>query len=200
METPQAMIAILAGGESRRMGQDKAAMLWNGRSFLEGIAVAACSVSPDVAVIGRTRPGNWSQPSIAFLPDTEAGEGPLRGLEAALCAAGSRPVLLLACDMPLLTADALRWLLGEARAREPLEQGLVAVNEGRLEPLFSVYAPECLPLVREALASGRRSLHGMIQAGRFSFADVPAEVAARIANINTPEELARVSMSWNLLK
>ena len=184
-------VAILAGGESRRMGTDKAALLFGGLSLLERTARTALFAGLTVLVVGRARPDGWQTPKVDFVLDAAPGRGPLGGLEMAMNHAGG-PVLAVACDMPLLTSEALVWLRDRAAASTS-EHGLVVLNEGQWEPLFSVYAPACLPLIESRLAAGRLSLHGLIEAGEFARADAPGWVAAQLVNINTPEELRRLS-------
>ena len=179
-------IAILAGGQSRRMGTDKAALPIGGMTLLERTARLALALNLPVLVVGRARPDDWPLPGVSFIEDTEAGLGPLGGLATTLRSARTS-VLALACDLPLLTEEALRWLIAQAEAKfGPL--GLVTrCGEGQ-EPLFSVYDPACLPLIEARLAAGRRSLHGLIEAGAFAFADAPGWVSSQLANVNTPEE------------
>ena len=184
-------VAILAGGESRRMGTDKAVLLFGGLSLLERTARTALFAGLTVLVAGRARPDGWQTPKVDFVLDAAPGRGPLGGLETALKHADG-PVLAVACDMPLLTSEALIWLRDRAAASTS-EHGLVVLNEGQWEPLFSVYAPACLPLIESRLAAGRLSLHGLIEAGDFARADAPGWVAAQLVNINTPEELRRLS-------
>jgi molybdopterin-guanine dinucleotide biosynthesis protein A len=184
-------IAILAGGQSRRMGTDKAALEIGGRTLLERAARIALTADLPVVVIGRERPDGWLLPAVTFLPDTAPGRGPLGGLHTALCHANG-PVLALACDLPLLTADALFWLLAQVLAQSGLH-GLAVLHDGQWEPLFSVYDSACLPLIESRLAAGRLSLHGLLEAGDFGRVKAPDWVAAQLANVNTPEEWARVA-------
>lgn len=183
-------IAVLAGGESRRMGQDKAALVWQGRPLLERIVQAARQVVPLVLVAGRPQPPDWAVPDAPFLPDALPGEGPLRGLESALAFAAPAAVLTVACDMPLLSPDALRWLIAQACLASPGMDGLAVRNKGQWEPLFSIYFARCLPRVRERLALGQRSLHRLIETGSFASADAPPWVCAQLVNVNTPADLA----------
>lgn len=189
------MIAILAGGESRRMGRDKATLVLEnagGITLLERVARAAIGAAPDEAllVVGRARPEGWTLPGVRFVEDETPGEGPLGGLATALRHAPGEDVLLVACDMPGMTVDALRWLRDHAAARRPLEDGLAVVNGARVEPLFSVYTAACRAPVERRLAAGRRSMMGLIEEGRFVRVDAPPEIAAALVNVNTPEEWA----------
>lgn len=177
--------AILAGGESRRMGADKAALEVEGVTLLVRMAAAALQADLPVLVAGRARPAAWPLDAVTFAEDAEPGLGPLGGLATALRRSGT-DVLALACDLPLLTPDALRWL--GAQAGQGNEHGLVVVSNGKWEPLFSVYRHSCLPLIEARLAAGKRSLHGLIEAGQFAFADAPDWVAAQLVNVNTPQQ------------
>lgn len=187
---PPIAIAVLAGGESRRMGQDKAALVWQGQTLLERIVQAARQVVPLALVAGRSQPPDWAVPDVPFLPDARPGEGPLRGLESALAFSAPAAVLTIACDMPLLSSAALRWLVAQASFCPPGMDGLAVRNSGQWEPLFSVYFAGCLPRVRERLALGQRSLHRLIETGDFASADAPPWVCAQLVNINTPADLA----------
>ena len=183
-------VAIFAGGESRRMGTDKAALLFGGLTLLERAVHTVLSAGLPVLVAGRVRPDAWQMPDVDFAPDDIPGRGPLGGLGTALRRAGM-PVLAVACDMPLLTPDALRWLRDQAAAGTG-EHGLAVAQGGRWEPLFSVYAPACLPLIESRLAAGRLSLHGLIELGDFAHVNAPAWVASQLLNVNTPDDLARI--------
>lgn len=229
------VIAILAGGQSRRMGADKAMLRCGDATLLERAAATALAVAPQrVLIIGRAPPPSWpaalsvrwaldqalepapsaargepAEPPAATLrsdsqvpppfavPSSAGGErseaqsnrpgGPLSGLCTALHLSAA-PVLALACDMPLLTPQALRWLL--AQAGHAAAHGVVTTREGQPEPLFSLYLPACLPLAQERLRAGQRSLRGLIEAGDFYRVAAPPDIAACLANVNTPADLA----------
>ncbi len=184
----QPAIAIMAGGQSRRMGRDKAELELGGQTLLDRVVDRALGVRDTVVVVGRT----GQRDDVAWLEDEQPGLGPLGGLETVL-AALDRPVLLVACDMPLVDEDALCWLLDAfARADAPAH-GLATMREGKLEPLFSVYTPAVLPLVDERIAAGRRSLRGLIEAGNFGRVEAPPEVAQKLRNVNTPGEFEDLS-------
>lgn len=179
-------IAILAGGQSRRMGTDKAMLQIGGVTLLEHTARLALAVNLPVLVAGRACPPNWPRAEVTFIEDAEPGLGPLGGLEAALSHTQAS-VLALACDLPLLTEDALRWRV-ELSRQMVAEHGRVTVNGNQLEPLFSIYRPLTLGLIKAQLAKGRRSLQGLIRSGEFVLDPAPDWVAAQLANVNTPED------------
>ena len=181
--------AILAGGRSRRMGTDKAALELGGQTLLERTAQIALDADLPVLVAGRVRPKGWPLPSALFTEDFHPGLGPLGGLATALRQAQTG-TLALSCDLPLLTTEALRWLL--ALAETGNTHGLIVVNGEQWEPLFSLYQPAVLPLIEARLMEGRRSLHGLIEAGDFAFANAPNWVAAQLRNVNTTDEWAQI--------
>lgn len=170
------------------MGTDKAVLTVGGETLLARTARVAEDAGLSVVIIGRARPAAWPLPAAVFLPDDVPGLGPLGALTTMLRRA-SEPILALACDLPRLDADALRWLA----ARTPGPHGVAALREGEAEPLFSVYTPDCLPIAEARLADGRLSLRGLIEAADFTQVDAPAWVAARLVNVNTPEDWAGVS-------
>jgi molybdenum cofactor guanylyltransferase len=172
-------LALLAGGASRRLGQDKVAL------FLPALLETLLPLGLPVLVIGRAGEG------ARFVADDFPGTGPLGGLATALRLAEGAPTLALACDLPLMTADAVAWLLAQGADTPPAKNGLIACHPetGAYEPLFSVYHASCLTLIQERLASGRRSLQGLIEEGEFEFVTLPDEYAPCLTNVNRPEDL-----------
>jgi molybdopterin-guanine dinucleotide biosynthesis protein A len=193
--------AVLAGGQSRRRGTDKANLpsLDDAETtlLLRTVRLAAVVFEP-VFVVGRSRPEAWPQweHGTIFLPDEESNLGPAGGLATLLrfLTTGPSPdraaVAVLACDLPLLTSDALIWL---ARAVEQGmgRHGLVTRNGQQIEPLFAVYTRDCLPLLLDQLTQGKRSLLKLIEAGEFVVVDTPAEISEALVNVNTAEDLAQ---------
>jgi molybdopterin-guanine dinucleotide biosynthesis protein A len=198
-------VAILAGGQSRRMGRDKAQLRWGEASWLEHTARVALEVVSHLAVIGRSRPVDWPLGNIAFLEDAVPDSGPMGGLLAALRWASELPqecqVLALACDTPNLKSGAVEWVFEQASQRQ-LQHGLIVRNGGRVEPLFSIYTVRCLTLLEQRLASdedspGRFSLRAFIEAADFEYVDAPATIAAMLHNFNTPDDVRAFGSEGN---
>jgi molybdopterin-guanine dinucleotide biosynthesis protein A len=192
-------VAILAGGASRRMGRDKALLpVAGGGTLLERLGYVAAGITPAaIFIVGRERPKEWGGPEAIFLPDPveRQGEGPLGGIATALEAAEARGIpgiLAIACDMPRVTTETLDWLATEAEGSRE-EHGASTVGEdGGPEPLFTVYRIAALPHLRACLAEGERSPRRAIKRGQFALLVPPPEVAASLANVNTPEDWAAV--------
>ncbi len=183
-------VAILAGGLSTRMGRDKASLIVGGETLLNRTIRIALTVSDTPLIVGRALPDGSDHEAAHFVPDDEPGLGPVGGLRTAFRQVSGCDLLALSCDLPLLTGDALRWLITQRRG----EYGVVTRNAGQWEPLFAVYSLTCLPILDANIADGKRSLHALIRAGGdgFALADGPPEVAAALANVNTPEDWNRV--------
>ena len=109
---------VLAGGQSRRMGQDKALMRYQGRTLIDNASLLLQSASCDKVLISRNAPG--------FLNDRIEDAGPLSGVHAVLDAL-SQPdnhngnpceLLVLPVDMPQMTPELLRILVSRGREAE----------------------------------------------------------------------------------
>ena len=187
--TQEVSIAVLAGGQSRRMGRDKAQIELDGATLLERIAYVANVVAAAI-VVGREQPADFEFDRIPFIEDREPGLGPIGGLQTALLHFET-PVVLVGCDMPLLDPEALQWLV-ERFAESNAPHGLTCIRDREFEPLFSVYRPACLERIDTMIANGQRALHRLIQDGDFDEVDVPASVARHLLNINTPDELEQL--------
>ncbi|MHB1194019.1 MAG: molybdenum cofactor guanylyltransferase [Longimicrobiales bacterium] len=186
---PRLLGAVLAGGEGRRFGGPKAEARLGGMSLAERAVALLRQVVEDVVVVSA-RPMSSSPAPV--VPDRVLGAGPLGGLDAALRHAregGYEGVLLLACDLPLLTSSFLERVasgLGSHPAAAPARRG------GGVEPLCAAYRVEVLGAVQRRLELEDRSLHAL-------FRDVGGHVLPGAAegggdpflNVNTVDELGR---------
>ncbi len=178
---------VLAGGQSRRMGRDKAWIEWEGQPLVArsagALAAAGCA---EVLVVGgdATRIAARGLRAVA---DAMPGEGPLQALAAALAAATDPIVLVVACDMPGLRPEPLRTL---AQLAEGFDAAVPWVPPGGWEPLHAAYAKTCLPAIRARLAVGERKMTCFYPDVRVR-AVTPEEVGdlESLRNVNTPAEL-----------
>ena len=132
------------------MGRDKANLELDGLPLLERTAALAQAAGLPVLIVGRLQPADWPLDGVRFVEDAQPGRGPLGGLHTAMTQAEGS-ILLIACDMPRLSADALRWLMAERQSERAGEHGLITINAGQWEPLFSVYTSNCLALIEERM-------------------------------------------------
>ncbi|MDG1986035.1 MAG: molybdenum cofactor guanylyltransferase [Planctomycetota bacterium] len=156
---------VFAGGESRRMGQDKALLPWpssaGGVTLMERAARALEALGCAVEVARGSR-GAGEDIGRPVIHDVVEGAGPLAGLVASLERAeelGLAGVVALACDMPLVQADELRPLLRavDGDSSEACRAAMWVVDH-REQPLCAVYSLACLPAARAAFGAGKRRL------------------------------------------
>src|SRR5213083_1788480 len=101
---------LLAGGESRRMGRDKATLLFRGKPLWQIQLELLRNLEPaEIFVSARADPA-WRPADVQFVPDELPSRGPLSGLTATLARIRSSHLLVLAIDMPSIDEDHLRCL------------------------------------------------------------------------------------------
>jgi len=106
---------ILAGGESRRMGFNKALLEINGRPVIQTLAELARKITDEV-LISANDAGGYAFLGLTIVPDVHRGQGPMAGLHAAFARTSRSLVLLMACDLPNLRGDLLRSLIHGGRS------------------------------------------------------------------------------------
>ena len=179
---------VLAGGDSRRMGTPKhAIVLPGGLTMLEHVVRALLDCVPFVAIVGLSDPAPAAGTrGVVSIPDLHPGRGPLAGVHAALTRLDAGGFLIAACDQPLLDGRHLRPLLERAPDRACC---LAPAGEGRIHPL-PVYLPRTiLPRVEEDLLRGHGSLRRLIESVVHERVVLSNEHEPALRGINTPEEL-----------
>ena len=182
-------VAVLAGGQSRRMGRDKALLPLGGQTLIERVLAAAHPLGYPRLIIGE--PTAYTHLKLPVLPDRRPKLGPLGGLYTALSAT-TTPVLLLACDLPFLTPDFLRYLVN----RRGPHQAVVPHTATGLQPLCALYEPSCLAAVETAIQAdqlGMRDLLSNLNLDLIKEKDWrPYDARGLLfANLNAPEEYER---------
>jgi molybdopterin-guanine dinucleotide biosynthesis protein A len=181
----------MAGGQSRRMGRDKALLVLDGEPLWRRQARVLHSAGASVVGVVRQREQAPLDlpPELRLWHDAVIGAGPMAGLHAALSACETGWLAVLAIDMPRIDAGWFQWLGGFCG---PGRGAIVRQATGH-EPLAAIYPRAALAEVTARLESGQRSLQpladALIATGRMtSVALSPAE-AWRVANWNTPAEI-----------
>ncbi len=153
---------ILAGGESSRMGRDKAWVEINGESLIvRAIRTVRDSGITEVSISGRAGI-DYGALGCPVLLDRESGSGPLAGIERALGATQAQLLLVLAVDLPRMTAAFLRKL---TKRCDPYT-GVVPKLSGQLEPLAAVYPKRCHFIARDCLCRCRLAARDFAEACR----------------------------------
>ncbi|MBA2704951.1 MAG: molybdenum cofactor guanylyltransferase [Blastocatellia bacterium] len=184
---------ILVGGESRRMGTDKARLTLHGQTFVERLAVQLSAVARSISVVGD--PAIGAQNNLQTVADVYPRWGALGGVHAALAACAAEWALIVACDFPFTTSQLFNRM---AHLREDFE-AVAPIQEDQIpQPLCALYRiAACLPLTEEMIKSGERKPVALLQSVRtrwVPFAEIQdlPEAERFFDNINTPEDYARI--------
>jgi molybdopterin-guanine dinucleotide biosynthesis protein A len=163
-------IAILAGGQSRRMGEDKAMLRLapDGPTLIELVARAVEPLSNDLMVVAPPERGYGTLlPRWRMVPDLIRGAGPAGGVISALRSARHESVLVLPCDAPLVSPPLIRYLLERADPERPVipwRMGTTRQGTGpTLEVLHGSYPRSVAGQLETAVESGERQFFRMVQ-------------------------------------
>lgn len=185
-------LVIQAGGESRRVGSDKALLPFLGQPLILRILSRLAWIADEVLVTAN-QPENYRFLGLTPIPDIVPGLGALGGLYTALSIASQPFVAVVACDMPFASPELFLYELSQMR-----ELGMDVViprtAEGT-EPFHAVYQAEaCLPHVRDAIEAGKRRADAWFEKVNIHFLPDeemrlydPDQLA--FVNINTLDEL-----------
>jgi molybdopterin-guanine dinucleotide biosynthesis protein A len=176
---------LLAGGESRRMGRDKATVEFEGEplwrqqlNLLRTLAVEEMDWLPD---------------NVELLLDDSPSRGPLSGLAKALATMRTTHLLALAVDMPFMVAEELRELFRLAKPG----RGVVPTIAGRAEPLAAIYPVEAAADFQAALAGPDFSLQSLVRilaaSGKVKLMPVADSAAFRYRSVNSVEDFPEFS-------
>jgi molybdopterin-guanine dinucleotide biosynthesis protein A len=175
---------VLAGGDSSRMRRDKALLPYAGGTLLEHVAAEVAAAAGSAVIVGH--PERYGRLGLECVADRWVGRGPLGGLVTALVMSSAAWNLVVACDMPELSAAFLKELLEAAEASGG--DCLVPVSKaGRLEPLCAVYHRDCLPRLRAALERGALAVREAVRGPRAVFR--PIAEGSWFRNLNRPQDL-----------
>ncbi len=186
---------LLVGGESMRMGRDKATLVLNGEPLWERQLSLLRSLAPvEILISGRVDP-IWRPPDTTFVSDSVPSRGPLGGLASAIAAINGTHLLALAVDMPFLTTTNLQGISDRAKPG----CGVLPFIGSRAEPLAAIYPRESTDELQSALKQGELSLQ------RVTKTLISAKLLCPIAvsqpdmhwyqSVNTPADLARAKNS-----
>jgi len=173
---------VLTGGRSSRMGRDKALLSIDGSLLVERIAEVVRAAAGNVTLIGA--PGRYAHLGLPVLPDLAPDGGPICGLHTALKATRADWNLVVACDMPGLTAGFLSGLL--AAAQQLGCACLAPQTDCGLHPLCAVYHRRSADAVEFAIQHKSFKMHDLLKSlGTVSW---PVADASLLENVNTPLE------------
>jgi len=186
---------VLAGGQSRRLGRDKAVEPVGGRPLICRVVERVAQVSDEVVVVVADQARGTALPLPAghrIALDLYPGKGSLAGIFSGLSSARAEWGIVVACDMPFLNLALLHYMLS-------LRQGadaVVPMLEGRPEPTHAIYAKGCLPYIERRLKADDLKIAGFFDEVRVKYveeADITRFDPDHLSffNVNTPGDLDR---------
>ncbi|MBZ0290910.1 MAG: molybdenum cofactor guanylyltransferase [Anaerolineae bacterium] len=184
--------AVLAGGLSRRMGTNKSFLPLAGKPLIQHVIERLDALQLPIILITNT-PDLYAGFDVPMYPDVYPNCGSLGGLYTALHSSSADYTLCVACDMPLLNVDLLRYMLD-------LRSGMDAVVPcigGNYESLHALYHRSCRALMREQIEQDRlriSELYTQLQVRLVSKDEVERfdPEHRSFANLNTPDDVARI--------
>ena len=189
---------ILAGGNSTRMGKDKALLKINGETFLSKICNIALECSDLVYVITHRKeiyqnilPQGCQIIHEKSLFGESLPHGALLGFIQGLRKIESEWVLLLACDLPFLSSDEVKKWLESLDNISPRTLALLPKNNNRWEALSGFYHSSCLPLLEKYIRQGDRSFQKWLNINLVQ--ELPLSNSEILLNCNTPEDYKKIT-------
>ena len=174
---------VLAGGQSRRMGRDKSQLLLDDQTFTEKISGTLSQITDSVTIMRADQ-------------DVYPNWGALGGLHAALAACKREWAIVVACDLPFVTAQLFNYLTSLCDTHDAIVP--IQADE-RPQPLCALYRIEpCLPRATELIETGHRrplDLLELVNTRWVPFSDLRnlAQAETFFVNINTPDDYDAVT-------
>jgi molybdopterin-guanine dinucleotide biosynthesis protein A len=186
-------VCIQAGGESSRMGEDKALKTFLGRPLIQRV-VERLSPIGDEVIVTTNRPEAYTFLNLPLFPDLKPGRGALGGLYTAIASATHPFVAVVACDMPFASASLVE-AASQLLLAEEADVVIPRSDEG-YEPFHAVYRrATCLPAIESAIAADQwRMVAWFPQVNVYTLTSDEVKrydlLGLAFWNVNTPEEFA----------
>jgi molybdenum cofactor guanylyltransferase len=179
---------LLAGGESRRMGKDKATALFQGKPLWQVQLNLLQELQPAEIFLSARSDTDWRPADITFVADEPPSRGPLSGVAASLGRIRTKHLLALAIDTPFMNEKYLRFLCDQTGPR----RGVLPIIGDRAEPLAAIYPVEARVDLVAALSGSDFSLQTatqrLVQAGRLRVIPVAEPEEEFFRNLNEPAD------------
>jgi molybdopterin-guanine dinucleotide biosynthesis protein A len=177
---------ILAGGESTRMGTDKALIRLNGKTLMEN-AIKICKPHCSAILISSNNPGHENF-GFGVIPDEIKNCGPMGGISSCLKKSETEWNFVISVDAAFVTSDFLEFLISETGVVD----AVVPIHKNGKEPLIALYHKNCLPIIQEKLDLKDYKMHHLLDSLYTRFVDVDAWIKKYpeiFRNFNRPEDL-----------
>ena len=187
-------ISIQAGGQSSRMGQDKALKTFLGRPLIQRVIERLTPIADEI-IVTTNRPEDYLFLNLPLFTDLKPGRGALGGLYTAITSASHAFVAVVACDMPFASASLIE-TAGRLLVEEEVDVVIAKTEEG-YEPLHALYRREtCMPAIESALEADQWKVIAWfpkVKVRVLSSEELKLSDPSGLAfwNVNTPEEFTK---------
>ena len=195
MTVPEALYGlVLAGGRSRRMGSDKAALQPDGETQLKR-TVRLLNRHVDCVFVSTQADQSDDPVRSGFdqIVDAYDNLGPVSGILSAMDSDPEKSWLVLACDLPNIDDETIEFLVANADA-DCLATAYVSVVDGLPEPLCAIWRPGSRAIIEQYVAAGYQCPRKMLINSPTRLLEQPAPGA--LHNVNTPGDLAGTGVEF----
>lgn len=197
---------ILAGGKSSRMGEDKALLEYEGKYFIEKIAEELSFFEEKIiargnnSVLTEITDSSWK-----VIPDIYPDHGPMGGLHAALKECRSDAMLVVTCDMPLITKELAKQICDEMYEQQRIlddniDTLIIVTDDGKYHPLCGVYKKELYQSMEELLRENNNRMMSVLKNHCTKYMNLDNKTSKQLANVNTKEDYRQIhkGMCYNV--
>jgi molybdopterin-guanine dinucleotide biosynthesis protein A len=187
-------VCIQAGGQSSRMGEDKALKPFLGRPLIQRVVERLAPIADEI-IVTTNNLDDYRFLNLRLFPDLKPGRGALGGLYTAIASASHSTVAVAACDMPFASAALL-----EAMSRLLVEDDadvVIPKSDEGYEPIHAIYRRDtCLPAIEAAIAADQWKVIAWFPQVKVRVLN-PEEIkrydpsGLAFWNVNTPEEFSK---------
>ena len=187
-------VCIQAGGQSSRMGEDKALKTFLGRPLIQRVVDRLAPIA-DEMIVTTNRPDDYAFLNLRLFSDLKPDRGALGGLYTAIASAAHPMVAVVACDMPFASATLIE-TMSRLLVEEEADVVIAKSAEG-YEPLHAVYRRDtCLPAIESAIAADKWKVIAwfpQVKVRVLTLEEIRSVDPNNLAfwNVNTPEEFAK---------
>lgn len=188
-------LAIMAGGKSSRMGRDKSFVQVGGQTIIERVLQRTANLGQAETILITNQPGDYAHLGLPMVSDVIEDKGSLGGIYTAITHSQQEYTLVIACDMPFVSAPLLKYMLSFINENHQYDV-IVPRVDGYPQGLHAIYRKTCLEPIRERVEANQLKVIGFYEDMAMRYLDeteyqtYDADKAAFI-NINTPEELQK---------
>jgi molybdenum cofactor guanylyltransferase len=186
-------VVVQAGGQSSRMGEDKALKPFLGRPLIQRVIDRLMPIADEI-IVTTNQPAGYEFLNLRLVPDLKPGRGALGGLYTAIASASHPLVAVAACDMPFASRTFF-----ESACRLIVQEGadvVIAKTDEGYEPIHALYRREiCLPAIESAISADQWKVISWFPQVKVRTL-TPDEIKSFdpsgqcFWNLNTPEEFA----------